>query len=115
MDTTDYDDTPYRERPSVATVYTVSTDVEPTDGQVYVYVDSPDERLARQRFNAGAFLDGNGTAAAVRWVDSVLTALINDPEGRNACGDCGNYVLGGASGHPPDCRWSRWSQRNTIS
>jgi hypothetical protein len=114
VDLTDYDDTPYRERPTVAPVYTISVDLEPVDNQVYVYVDGPDERLARQRFNAETFTvgDRNGTFKALRWVNLVLSALVNDPDGRNACGDCGNYVLGGGNEHAPDCRWSRWKQRN---
>lgn len=110
MDLTNYDDTPYRERSGVAPVYTVSVDLEPVNGYVYVYVDGADERLARQRFAAGAFETDVETYNPVRWVNEVLTALIKDPEGRNACGDCGNWTLN-PDAHAPDCRWSRWSQR----
>lgn len=112
MDLSDYDDTPYRERDDVAPVYTISLDLDAVDGYRYAYVDGGDERLARQRFSEAGFNTGSGVSlTVVRWVERVLRALINDPEGRNACGDCGNYVLGGAEEHAPDCRWSRWKQR----
>jgi hypothetical protein len=112
VDLTDYDDTPYQERPNVAPVYTISLDVEAdTLGERYVYVDGVDGRLARQRFAGEVFLEPTWTHVAVRWIEGVLTALISDPDGHNACGDCGNYVLGGATAHAPDCRWSRWAQR----
>ena len=112
MDLTDYDDTPYRDRRTAALVYTITLDVDADqEGGRYVYVDGSDERLARQRFTGEVFLEPTWTHVAVRWVEGVLTALINDPDGRNACGDCGNYVLGDSNEHAPDCRWSRWKQR----
>lgn len=105
----EYDDAPYRERPTVGPVYTISLDLEADSlGYAYAYVDGGDERLARQRFTLTP--DDGPSVAVLRWVDQILTALVNDPDGRNACGDCGNYIMMPDS-HAPDCQWSRWKQR----
>lgn len=105
-----YDPTPYADRDDVRVVYVVSVYRAAEDGRRYVYLDRDGERVARQRFVD----DGTTLGVTVRrWLDQLLNLISSDPEGRNACGGCGNYVLGGSElhAHAPDCRWSRWQLR----
>lgn len=93
----DFDDTPYREsRPNVYPGIFISFDVS-EDYHTWVYVDGADTRIARQRFNEVEYLE-DGTYE--RWLGALFLNLLHDPDGREQCADCGNWV-----GHAPDCRY----------
>lgn len=96
-DDVEYDDTPYREsRPNVHPSIFISCDPSQDDGYTWVFVDGADTRIARQRFDEAEYLE-NGTYE--RWLGELFLVLLHDPEGREQCGDCGNW-----RGHAPDCQ-----------
>jgi hypothetical protein len=106
----DFDDTPYREsRPNVHPGIFISFDVS-EDDYTWVYVDGADTRIARQRFDEVEYLE-DGTYE--RWVGAVFLNLLRDPDGREACGDCGNFLSEHANYHAPDCTHYCWQNPTT--
>lgn len=101
----EYDDTPYRERrrglyPALTISVELPADDDDEHGPVWVFVDGADTCIARQRFDEHDYLY-NGTYED--WLAALLNGLRNDPEGREQCGDCGNF---GRGQHAPNCAYA---------
>lgn len=106
-ESSEFDDRPYREtRPNVHPGIYISFDVS-EDGYAWVFVDGADTRIARQRFDEAEYLE-NGTYE--RWLGELFVGLWRDPEGRDQCGECGNFLPPpnrSRQVHAPDCPYYR--------
>lgn len=112
----EYDDTPYREdparRPYTGLFVSFGLDGEPFS-DVWVYVDGADTRVARQRFTYAEF---NVDGTYERWLGQLVLRMHEDPEGREQCGDCGNFRAQDPTDrgyHAPDC--AHYDRRNSTT
>lgn len=112
----DYTDKPYGESvPDLGALFVVSTGAYNQEtGNVGVYVDVADVRLARQFFplselEAEVEPGPDGRSRLAEWIGNVISASLTG-DGHDQCGDCGAVIVGDShltTEHAPDCSWQR--------